>query len=310
MSFDYQTKATVKTKCAICRTVGDATEIYPAKLTGEILDDKAFSARRFYDKKIHFRMASCNSCGLLRSDPIVDPKTYAELYLNSAFTYEDQVDNLIATYGHYLKKVEKYVPSKGTLLEIGCGNGFFLEEALHQGYAEVWGVEPSDHAIGKASGTVRPHVKQGMFTQSMFVKNMFDCICIFQTLDHFLDPAQVLADALAILKPGGVLLAINHNLNAISAKVLGEKSPIIDIEHTYLYTPKTARVLFQKTGFEVLQILPSCSHHSLGYLFSLLPVQPIKLKKLLHSLLEVTRLARVPLLVPIGNIAIIARRSP
>lgn len=299
----------ISTKCAICGTFGNSKEIYKARLHGENLDEKAFSARRFYNEKIHFRMAKCLSCGLLRSDPIIDPKIYEELYLRSEFTYSGLVENLKKTYGYYLKKAEKYVPSKNSFLEIGCGNGFFLEEALEQGYKSVFGVEPSSHAIQSASPKIKKFIKMEMFTKNSFSPNSFDCICIFQTLDHLLDPVKMLEDALALLKPGGVLIAINHNLSSLSSKVLREKSPIIDIEHTYLYDKNTIRKLFEKSGFEVVKVFFPYSRHSIGYLFSLLPIQPVGLKRFTHKLLDKTSLSNIPLFVPIGNLGIFAKKS-
>ena len=53
-------------------------------------------------------------------------------------SYDSHVANLQKTYGHYLSRLESYGAKKGKILEIGCGNGFFLEEAKRQGYEEVY----------------------------------------------------------------------------------------------------------------------------------------------------------------------------
>jgi len=308
-SFDYGDKANVATRCAICGTLGNAQELYPAKLAGETLDEKAFSARRFYGEKIHFRWVLCNTCGLMRSDPIIDPATYDGLYERSNLTYESHIDNLTKTYGYYLHKIQKYIPSKGAILEIGGGNGFFLEEAKRQGYATVAGVEPSSDAIAKARADIKPFLTKGMFSKELYPANSFDCICIFQTLDHLLDPSKVLQDALVLLKPGGVFFAINHNCKSLSARILGEKSPIIDIEHTYLYNASTIRKLFEKNGYEVMKVFYPSSRHSFGYLFSLLPIKPVGLKSWLHKMINTLGLSRIPLFIPIGNLGIVARKK-
>lgn len=298
----------IATKCAICGTVNNSSLVYPADLAGEALDEQAFSARRFYDQKIHFQMVRCNSCGLLRSDPIIEPEVYSKLYERSHLTYEGLIDNLTKTYGYYLKKVDRLVPTKGSLLEIGCGNGFFLIEAKRQGYAEIWGVEPSVEAIAKAPQEIRSHIKQTMFTEGLFPPQSFDCICIFQTLDHLIDPSQVLKTAFNLLKPGGVFLTINHNSKSLSARILGEKSPIIDIEHTYLYDAKTIKKLFEKNGFVVDRVFYPWSRHSFGYLFSLLPIKPLKFKKFIDGLIFKFKLNNIPLFLPIGNLGVVAHR--
>lgn len=297
------------TSCTICGTFGNAQEIYPSKLEGELLDEHAFSARRFYDKKIHFRFVACAQCGLWRSDPIIPPEKLASLYRRSYFNYDQELGSLRATYGRYLSKLDKFTPAKNRLLEIGCGNGFFLEEALSRGWQEVFGVEPSEHAVAKAPAHIRPGITLAMFHNNLFPENFFDVVCIFQTLDHLPNPRAVIDECFRILRPGGVMLAINHDVHAWSAKLLGEQSPIIDIEHTYLFNKRTMRIIFEKSGFEVLHTFSVFNSYSLGYFYSLLPLPPIWLKNGIRSFLSFTRLAKLPLLLPIGNLGLIAKKG-
>jgi len=81
-------------------------------------------------------MVRCLSCGLVRSDPVLDEATLAHLYAESTFDYEAETANLKATYGRYLAKLRAFSNHQDSLLEIGCGDGFFLEQALTQGYSK------------------------------------------------------------------------------------------------------------------------------------------------------------------------------
>lgn len=298
----------MKTQCAICDTFDNAMEVYPLQLVEEALDEKVFSARRFYDKKIHFRWVRCEHCGLLRSDPIIEPENLAKLYRESSFTYDKEVINLKATYGRYLERASRRLKEKEAFLEIGCGNGFFLEEALEQGFKKVAGVEPSVDAVNKAPPRVRPYIKQAMFGEGLFLPESFDIICIFQTLDHLTEPAGVLKECYNLLRPGGAILAINHNAGALSARILGESSPIIDIEHTYLYDKKTMKKIFEKNNFMVQEVFNVWNRYSLSYLFSLLPLRPIILKRALDRLLQLTKLSKLTLTLPLGNLGLIAKK--
>lgn len=299
----------MSTTCAICGMFGESTELYSARLGEEAIDAQAFSARRFYDRKIHFRWVQCNQCGLLRSDPVlVAPEDLKKLYQESHFTYATEVKNLTKTYGRYLKKINHYITRKERLLEIGCGNGFFLEEALRQGYQEVYGVEPSREAVAKAPETIRHNIRIEMFKGDLFPQNFFDAICVFQTFDHVSDPAVFLRDCLALLKPGGVLLTFNHNSRSWSARILGERSPIIDIEHTYLYNTKTMRTIFERNGFTVFNVCATFNKISLGYLWSLVPIMPLHVKRTISWLLIWLRLGRISVWVPLGNLYCIAQK--
>lgn len=267
-----------------------------------------FSARRTVPKKSHYRMVRCNICGLLRSNPVLEEEELDKLYQESSFTYEGEIENLKNTYGHYLRKLEKYRVPKESILEIGCGNGFFLEEALTQGYKEVYGVEPSADAISKSNPLIRPQILQEVFKEGLFPNIFFDVICLFQTLDHLVDPGEVLRVCFKNLKKGGFVLAFNHNEKAFSAMILGERSPIIDVEHTYLYNLKTMLKLFEKSGFAVLKSGSAWNKLSILYLFTLLPL-PAFLKKLAIKILNILSLGNIGVWLKLGNLYLIAQRQ-
>jgi len=106
--------------------------VYAARLDTSALSPRAFSARRVPDR-MHFRFVRCRACGLVRSDPIAEPEQLAALYRAASFDYGDETAALRATYGRYLHKLAAMGVSNGHLLDVGCGNGFMLEEALKQG---------------------------------------------------------------------------------------------------------------------------------------------------------------------------------
>ena len=226
--------------CAICGPKFNKKLLYQKFFKLNQINKKVFSARRKPDK-LHYKTVQCQNCGLVFADSIFQNKKLAELYKDSLLTYQNQIPDLSKTYRHYLKKLEKFKVKKNRLLEIGCGNGFFFLEAKKQGYQDVWGVEPSLDAIRKASKQVKNNIKNAMFAKKLFKKNSFDVICFFQTFDHISNPNKFLEDCYHLLKPGGLILAINHNVNSLQSKILKDKSPIIDIEHPYLYNQKTMK---------------------------------------------------------------------
>ncbi len=90
----------------------------------------------------------------------------------------------------------------------------------------------------------------------LFEPQSFDRVTLFQVSTTCPIRSALLRECHAILRPGGVILAFNHNVTAWSARLLGERSPIIDVEHTYLYSPGHNARLFSKAGFEVLSVRP------------------------------------------------------
>lgn len=294
----------VATRCAICGTEGEADEVYRANVDADTLDDVVFSARRPPDG-IHFRMVRCRTCGLLRSDPIVPADHLAKLYAGSHFD-ESEVPSLRRTYGRVLAELDRHGAGKDALLEIGSGTGFFLEEARAQGYRRTVGVEPSLEAAAEADRRPGVETVRDVMRPGLFPPGSFDVVCLFQTLDHLPDPASVLDECRRVLRPGGLVLAFNHDTSALSARLLGERSPIVDVEHTYLYDPGTMRRLFESRGYEVRAVGPVRNLNSVRYLLHLLPL-PAPLKAAARLLLA--PVGGVRLWVPLGNLRLIARRS-
>jgi SAM-dependent methyltransferase len=294
------------TRCPISGEEGDATEIYPANFDASSLSPAVFSARRLPDG-IHYRIVRSNRSGLVRSDPIADTGLIYELYAQSSFDYAEEVPSLKKTYGRYLERVCAFGCERGSLLEIGCGNGFFLEQAQESGFRNVRGIEPSRKAVDQAEPNLRDHIICDVMRPGIFKAGEFDAICMFHIFDHIPDPNQLLLECLRILKPGGFILSLNHNVESWSARLLGERSPIIDIEHTFLYSPVTMRRIFEGNGFDVVEQNTVWNNYSLTYLFWLVPL-PRALKKICLRMLKTSALGRVSLTLPLGNLYLIAKK--
>ncbi|MEP6801144.1 MAG: methyltransferase domain-containing protein, partial [Acidobacteriota bacterium] len=175
------------TRCAICGTTGNAREVYPARLPAGAFEPRVFSARRAPDG-IHYRMVRCSGCGLVRSDPAATAEALSHVYAESGFDYASEVANLGRTYGRELDRLGKFGVRKDSLLEIGCGNGFLLEEASRRGFRDVRGIEPSEEAVRRSPESIRPRIVRGTVGPGAFAKESFDVICLFQVLDHLPDP--------------------------------------------------------------------------------------------------------------------------
>jgi SAM-dependent methyltransferase len=151
-------------------------------------------------------------------------------------------------------------------------------------------------------------IERGFLQRGMFAPGSFDAVTLFQVLDHLPDPVEVLSEVRRLLRPGGVILALNHNVDAWSARVLRERSPIFDVEHTYLYSPETMRRLFNEVGFDVISVGPVQNTYSIGYLVHLTPL-PHRLKAAFLPRLKRSKVGQTTLTVPLGNLCLLGRRG-
>ena len=293
-----------RTFCPVCGPSAGEQEVYSARFDPDSLNSRTFSARRLPDGQ-HFRIVRCLQCRLMRSDPIVPPSVLETLYSQSSMQYAEEIPHLRKTYGRYLAELPRNGSRSQTLLEIGCGSGFFLEEAREQGF-DVWGIEPSADAQEWAVSQIRPRIVSGAFRSNVFPAESFDVIAAFQVLDHLPDPLATLQECRRLLRNGGILLMLHHNASAFSARLLGQRSPIIDIEHLFFYTPATMRALCERAGLEVVRVRSAINWISVAHLIELVPL-PLSMKSRL--LATPRRIGRFAVPLPIGNLVAVVRKS-
>ncbi len=235
------------TKCLLCGTNSHTKVKFPQNFSEKDLTADIFSARRTTEH-YHYQLLECQNCSSVFSSPILPYAKIASLYQHSKQNYDKETSFIAESYIQYIKENLGLFQGREKALEIGCGSGFFLKELEKAGFTTVYGVEPSEEAVSK-SGDLKENIFTGFFENASYPENSFDLITCFQTLDHLIDPLSVLKKILQLLKPGGLAYLIMHNEKSLQARLFGEKSPIYDVEHIYLFNKKTLPLLCQKAGF-------------------------------------------------------------
>ena len=87
------------------------------------------------------------------------------------------------------------------------------------------------------------------------------------------------------------MLCLNHNVESVSAHLMGERSPIIDIEHTYLYSPTTMRRIFRAAGLRIREQGRVNNTYSVSYVTHLTPI-PARAKALALGTLNRSRVGQ------------------
>jgi SAM-dependent methyltransferase len=228
--------------------------------------------------------------------------------MKSTFDYGAEVEGLKKTYSRIVKK--SLLPRKplGHILEIGGGNGFFLEAALELGFDSIEGVEPSQSAVDSALPRIKKFMRVSMFNDTSVKDDSADVIAIFHTLDHLERPVELLKVAFKKLKSEGRIVIAVHNVNALSARLLKSRSPIFDIEHTYLYSRNTLTNCLKQAGFVDIKVGSYSNFYSLAYLTQLLPLPRAVKEKILNSILGQI-LSKIKIWIPLGNLYASGKRE-
>jgi SAM-dependent methyltransferase len=129
---------------------------------------------------------------------------------------------------------------------------------------------------------------------------------MFQVFDHLPDPGASLDELHRAMRPGGLALFLNHDAASWSARMLGARSPIVDVEHFYLYSRETIAKLLKAHGFEVVESGSVRNQYTLGYMARLLPLPG---KAAVLRFLDSTHLASPRVRLPLGNLYAVGRRT-
>jgi len=173
--------------------------------------------------------------------------------------YEEQTgpgrDNL---YAHALSWLNRLLPGRGTVLDVGCGGGRFLSLCRAERWKAI-GVEPSRDAAVYARQRGLEVYNQAWPVLSIADESA-DAVTFINVLDHLHDPFEALHEAARVLKPGGLLYirvpnALLHAwLKRVFAHVGLEEVAVL---HLYGFGPRTFSRLLPPFGFVPLTVRTS-----------------------------------------------------
>lgn len=289
--------------CPVCGST-ESRPFAAAKLDPEALGRFAFASRKL-PEYMHFALVECAVCDLLYASPAPEPRALEAAYRDAAFDASEESRYASLTYGDYLPRICAELPDRRGALDIGTGDGTFLARLLAAGFTDVVGVEPSAAPVAAATSEVRPLIRQTPFRAADFAPESFGLVSCFQTLEHVYEPLALCRSAFELLRPGGAFFVVCHNRRALLARLLGLKSPIFDVEHLQLFSPKSIRAALSRAGFSRVEVVTVVNRYPVDYWARLSPL-PGRSKALVRALLRKSGLGRLALAVPVGNLAAIA----
>ena len=208
-------------------------------------------------------LVKCNHCGLIYQNPQLSYEELANHYPDQYTCYKSEIDKNASRLEQHSDKIainrrcnhlEKYHPTKATLLDVGCATGIFLKAMRERGWL-VAGVEPSAYASNYAHQQFGLDIRHGTLEQANFPSRLFDVVTMWDVLEHVIDPKQTLHEVARILKPHGVLALSLPNPICIEATLFGDKWVGWDQpRHLHLFSPNVLQRYFDETEFELIKI--------------------------------------------------------
>lgn len=286
--------------CPVCNTPAENAKLYlEERIDTALLSNFSYASRKEPEYMCH-RLVRCPDCELIFASNPPEQAALAQAYHIAEYDSSEEADDAAQSYIKAIQPILATLKTKERVLEIGAGTGVFLELLTNEGFTQLVGVEPSTAAIAAAPAHRREWLHEGMFEENMFEPASFDLICCFMTLEHLHNPMETALSALRLLRPGGVFVSVTHDYNSLVNRLLGEKSPIIDIEHMQIFSKVSIVELFKRSGFINISVAPFTNRYSLNYWMRLAPLPKIS-KHILQWLGINTGIGNFKIGVNVGN---------
>jgi len=254
-----------KVNCTICGS-SKYSVIYEADYSLEKDRDLAQKFRASGDELLVDQLVKCADCGLI----FINPRLKSSLVTKG---YEEGSDEVFVsqaparelTFSKALKKIERYIPQKGTVLDIGTAGGSFLAAAKKRGW-RVAGCELNAWMAKWGNTHYGLNIKQGTIFEQHYPAASFDMVTLWDVIEHTPDPAKVVKECYRILKQRGLLVINYPDIGSWIARLMGRKWLFLTSVHLYYFTRETMRNLLERAGFDIFVIKPHIQQLELGYL--------------------------------------------
>lgn len=286
--------------CACCGSSASEAKLFlKERIDPSRLNTLSFSSRKPPEFMNH-RLVRCLVCDLVYTDLPPSQSALAAAYHDADFDSSTEADDAAAAYFRELRPLLGRLPRLDSALEIGCGTGTFLALLHEAGFGQICGFEPSTKAIHAAPPQRRSWIKEDIFRPEEFAESSFDLICCFMTLEHVQDPRELTLAVSKLLRPGGAFAVVVHDWRAGLNRLLGRRSPIIDIEHLQLFSPRSIEYLLGGSGLTQVMSRSFTNRYAVRYWARLLAI-PDPAGSALSSALEYVGLSERRLSLNVGN---------
>jgi 2-polyprenyl-3-methyl-5-hydroxy-6-metoxy-1,4-benzoquinol methylase len=294
--------------CALCGG-GAVDPVYPGTIPPAEPRDPALyysSSRRVAG---YLPIVRCARCGLMMTSPRDDDATLGRIYAELADRSGEQEDGArSANVGDRLALVSSYRLFPGSLLDVGCGAGFFLCAAQTQGW-ETTGIDASAWAVTRGwQRCPRARFQAGLLPEIEFPAGSFDVVTLWDVLEHLPRPVETLERIRSWLAPDGWLFLSLPNVDSRIARLMGKRWVLLLREHLWYFSPATIAALLSRAGFKVATVRPKLVSFSLANVINRLAQYPGAAGTLAGRLSAVGALRRLTVRFPIGEMYVVARR--
>lgn len=157
-------------------------------------------------------------------------------------------DQRIARFSEQIEEINRRQKA-GEILDVGCGDGFFLLGMKRRGW-RVHGIELNEKVAAYGRDELGIDVNGGA-EHEVDWGGKYDCITLFGVIEDVDDPNACLARCFEHLADDGLLVVQTHNIASWEARFFGPHWFNIEApRHVWHFSPETLGKLLQNNGFK------------------------------------------------------------
>jgi 2-polyprenyl-3-methyl-5-hydroxy-6-metoxy-1,4-benzoquinol methylase len=212
-----------------------------------------------------FNLRQCKECEFVLTSPRPLDETLGKYYLSDNYIshtakaktafdklYEFSRENALNWKLTLVKKFLNSDDPTPSLLDYGCGTGFFLKKIKENGF-NIAGVEPS--AIARAAAEHNTEIQ--IAEKIEHVNSKFDVITLWHVLEHVSNLNELVSQLKNILNQDGVLFIAVPNHQSYDAKKYGMEWAGYDVpRHLWHFEQKTMHRLLTNHQFKLVETVP------------------------------------------------------
>jgi len=229
-------------------------------------------SNRVRDSK-KFKVIKCMKCHHVQLFPIpskIDEKKFYDeelqnLVIKKDFKISELRKNSSSDIERRINFIRKLIPKECKILEIGSGDGFFLEKMYDYGY-NITGIEISKQRRERSKKITKARIFDKDVSE---IKNLgkFDLVVLFHVLEHIHEPKIFLKNISKLLNSKGKIIVEVPNYNDFQIRTNNSyKNWQFQRAHIHYFTPKILKRIFRESGLKAKLI--GVQRYSIENMFS------------------------------------------
>jgi 2-polyprenyl-3-methyl-5-hydroxy-6-metoxy-1,4-benzoquinol methylase len=199
----------------------------------------------------------CHACGLGYVDQppttAAQEQAYSEEYFVGSRGYADYEKEKAALQSNFKRRIRdlRQFSAGGSLFEVGCAYGFFLELAGQHWLAS--GIDVSAAAASHARNRLNLNVSQAGVENHQVAPASHDVIVMWDAIEHLRDPFLAVEKIATALRPGGILALTTGDLDAVLPRIQRTRWRLFHPLHLYYFSLRSMTRLLNKHGLKVVR---------------------------------------------------------